>query len=242
MSARGRWTNTCRLSGATGESDLFSKLVCLISPAWCWKAEHASVIFQMQEISSDFPACEIGLCELKSLRLWAFSCSEWGQRGAGLAMGLFMPAGLSSSRMRLFCPMNWPLGWPWWWRICTSVTSGVGCQDTSAGGIAWVRMICPLAHEGVKMVIGHCCYPLQPPRVLGFLAGREPKLSSQLIKVERGTFWVRTDNFTASAISSTERFLLVRGNIFPNLCTETSGSLFTFLKSNEESMNFWGLD
>lgn len=41
------------------ESDLFSKLVCLISPAWCWKAEHASVIFQTQEISDDFPACEI---------------------------------------------------------------------------------------------------------------------------------------------------------------------------------------
>ena len=134
------------------------------------------------------------------------------------------------------------VGRPWWWRICTTVTSGVGCQDTSAGGIARVRMVCPLARKGVKMVIGHCCYPFQPPRVLGFLAGREPKLSSQLIKVERGIFWVRTDNFTASAISSTERFLLVRGNIFPNLCTGTSGSLFMFLKSDKESMNFWGLD
>lgn len=47
VNACGRWTNTCRLSGAARESDLFSKLVCLISPAWCWKAEHAAVIFQM---------------------------------------------------------------------------------------------------------------------------------------------------------------------------------------------------
>lgn len=40
------------------ESDLFLELICLISPAWCWKAECAAVIFQMQEISNYFIACE----------------------------------------------------------------------------------------------------------------------------------------------------------------------------------------
>lgn len=73
VNAHGRWTNTCRLSGAERESDLFSKLVCLISPACCWKAEHAAVIFQMQEISNNFMACEIGLHELNPLGLWLFS-------------------------------------------------------------------------------------------------------------------------------------------------------------------------
>ena len=48
------------------ESDLFSKLVCLISPAWCWKAEHASVVFQMQEIADYFIGGETGLCKLNS--------------------------------------------------------------------------------------------------------------------------------------------------------------------------------
>ena len=113
------------------------------------------------------------------------------------------------------------------------MTSGVGCQDTSAGGVSRVRMRVtppPLAHEGV--ISGHwqCCYPFQPPRVLGFLVGRKPELSSQLIKVERG------------AISFTKWLLFVGGIIFPNLCTGTSGSLFMFLKSNKEFMNFWGLD
>lgn len=45
-----------------------------------------------------------------------------------------------------------------------------------------------LAHEVTHVVTGQCCYPFQPPRVLGFLVGREPELSSQLIKVERGIF------------------------------------------------------
>lgn len=54
------------------ESDLFSELICLISPAWCWKAEHAAVIFQIQEISNYFIACEVRLLELNSLGLLAF--------------------------------------------------------------------------------------------------------------------------------------------------------------------------
>lgn len=89
VNVRGRWTNTCRLAtGAGRESDLFSKLVCLISPARCWKAEQASVVFQMQGTSSHLIAGEIGLCKLTSPGLLAFSSSEGGQRGAGLARGL----------------------------------------------------------------------------------------------------------------------------------------------------------
>lgn len=110
VSACGRWT-TLVGSQEPLESDLFSKLVCLISPAWCWKAEHASVIFQMQEIAHDILACEIGLCELKSPGLLAFFSSEWGQKGAGFSEEcLSMPVGPSNSSMRLFCSMNWPLG------------------------------------------------------------------------------------------------------------------------------------
>lgn len=55
-----------------GESDLFSELVCLISPAWCWKAEHASAVLQMQEVVNRFIAGETGLCELNSPGLLAF--------------------------------------------------------------------------------------------------------------------------------------------------------------------------
>lgn len=45
LTAYGRWTNTCRLSGAEREADLFPELVTLISPSWSCKAECASVIF-----------------------------------------------------------------------------------------------------------------------------------------------------------------------------------------------------
>lgn len=150
-----------------------------------------------------------------------------------------MPAGLSSSRMRLFLSMNWPLGWPWWW----------DSHDGGGFALLWLQgwavrtllqEVYPESGWGLHLllwhmrvlsvVIGQCCYPFQSPRVLGFLVGREPELSSQLIKVERG------------AISFTKRLLFVGGIIFPNLCTGTSGSLFMFLKSNKEFMNFWGLD
>lgn len=89
VNARGRWTNTCRLAiGAGREADLFSKLVCLISPAWCWKAEHASVVFQMQGIANHLIAGETGLCKLNSPGFLAIFSSEGGQRGTGLAKGL----------------------------------------------------------------------------------------------------------------------------------------------------------
>lgn len=45
LTAYGRWTNTCRLSGAEREADLFPELATLISPSWSCKAECASVIW-----------------------------------------------------------------------------------------------------------------------------------------------------------------------------------------------------
>lgn len=45
LTADGRWTNTCRLSGAEREADLFPELVTLISPSWSCEAECASVIY-----------------------------------------------------------------------------------------------------------------------------------------------------------------------------------------------------
>lgn len=45
LTAYGRWTNTCQLSGAEREVDLFPELVTLISSSWSCKAECASVIF-----------------------------------------------------------------------------------------------------------------------------------------------------------------------------------------------------
>lgn len=132
MNACGRWTNTCRLSGAARESDLFSKLVCLISPAWCWKAEHASVIFQMQEISNYFIACEIGLGELNSLGLLAFSPPNEDKGGAGVARGLCLHAcGRHHGRPRWAGSwfQSWPPPWLARWRAGCAVTSPTGFRE-----------------------------------------------------------------------------------------------------------------
>lgn len=81
LTAYGRWTNTCRLSGAEREADLFPELATLISPSWSCKAECASVIwffFQAQLCCSE-------VCHQKQWDFWRVYMGKAGRRVEGIS-------------------------------------------------------------------------------------------------------------------------------------------------------------
>lgn len=135
----------------------FQSLVCLISPAWCWKAENASVIFQKQEISNYFTACEISIFKLNSPGLLAFFSSEWGQKGAGFARGLPFRAcschewQSEAGSLRELASHTWLSQWG-----LPCLTSGLAHRmgrgrDVMAAGWcapAWGSAIAPSSHQG----------------------------------------------------------------------------------------------
>lgn len=94
------------------ESDLFSELICLISPAWCWKAERAAVIFQMQEISNHFIACETGLLKLNPVGLLVFLFLRIRTKGSlSFSFSLLSPSStLSLQKILIIEEWDW-LDW-----------------------------------------------------------------------------------------------------------------------------------